>query len=277
MSGTHSIACNGTGSRAVASALRDSVDDIARALEPLLFPDGIPEDLDIPTLLGALADVLERGTESADAREPGAGAAGVRTWATGRAPGEGRERMAAEAGDEAPASQSCARATTDEPCEDPKQALRQALLRVRSLLGSVCGPQVPRRYKLDGRIPEEPEALLVFARRAARSLERAEPGAGQPAPFVTVDLAGAAACLRDHIDRLDMHLHTSGPGGRQPERTSQRSSRRQQTVTSIAEALLRLADERAAAKPARRHPRTARRDAQPAVERQRSEPSLFLP
>lgn len=264
MSDTHFIAGNRSGSRAVASALRDSVDDISRALEPLLFPRGIPEDLDIPMVLSALADVLERGTEAADVHQSRAGGdttAGAPSPATGRTSSRTVLRPAktpAEGPSEAlgvtPAFGACGQR------EHTIQALRHLLLRMRGVLISVCGPQAPRLYALDGRIPEDPETLLVFARNAALALERAEPEDSRAAPFIMLDLAGAAACLREHIDALDILLHTpeaGGMGAHPAERDEPSWDRRQHTVTSIAKALLRLADERSAARSVLRHSRTS--------------------
>lgn len=293
MSNTHFIAGNESGPRAVASALRDSVDDISRALEPLLFPRGIPEDLDIPMVLSALADVLERGSDAADANRSRLGdraADGAPALATGQMP--------AQASTPSPAACRAARMPAETPpAEAPSidgseamtgaaspfggacgqreqtiQALRHLLLRIRGLLASVCGPQAPRLYALDGRIPDDPETLLVFARKATRALERAEPEEGRAAPFITLDLAGAAACLREHADALDSLLHVpeAGSTGAHPTaRDEPPWDRRQHTVTSIAKALLRLADERAAARSMLRHSRagTAPGPSRPAAER----------
>lgn len=257
----------------MASALRDNVHDIACALEPLLFPDGIPEELDIPVLLRALADLLERDAETpsgpksddrgTDGRDAGAGCrpASQRTAPTAPpSPAEPTDRiprqshLREESRTDAPAESIAGQPAEEAPDETdaPRQALRHALLRMRALLGSMCGPHAPRRYGLDSRVPEEPEQLLAFARRAAHLLERAEPSASRPAPFVTLDLVGAAASLRDHIEALEAQLypHPGAAVGAEDgadERARRRWSPDVQAAASVAEGLLRLAqmDDRA--------------------------------
>lgn len=247
----------------MASALRDNVHDIACALEPLLFPDGMPEELDIPVLLRALADLLERDAETSGGREAGAGYRPASQTTAPPSPAEATDRiprqshLREESRTDAPAESIAGQPADETPDEtpaetdDPRQALRHALLRMRALLGSMCGPHAPRRYGLDSRVPEEPEQLLAFARRAAHLLERAEPSASRPAPFVTLDLVGAAASLRDHIEALEVQLYPHpGPAAAEDdadERARRRWSPDVQAAASVAEGLLRLAqmDDRA--------------------------------
>ena len=314
MTNTHSIASKRAGSRTVASALRDNVHEIACALEPLLFPDGIPEELDIPVLLRALADLLERdagtsGGRRADGRDadsrksdpgdgptsqkiaqgtvppPSAGAPASPSGWQSHSREESQINRPTDAPTAPPAGQSAGQPATEsapdlsnDPAgapagecasesDDPRQALRHALLRMRSLLGTMCGPHTPRRYGLDSRVPEEPEQLLAYARRAAHLLERADPSASRPAPFVTLDLVGAAASLREHIDALEAQLYPEpaevdmNSDVRLRERTRPRWSPDVQAAASVAEGLLRLAqmDERADLVRALRSARVGRR------------------
>lgn len=160
--------------RALVAAVREDVEALVPALEALLFPDGVPERSDLASVLRGLADLLDRDLVALEDWERA-----LRARETGNV--ETRRREAVE-------------------------ALRGAVFRVRTLLMAAFGPRCVHTCRLSARVPEAPEQLLLYARQAAQALERAAPIHVEPAPFITMDLGGAATFLREHIDLLDAAL-----------------------------------------------------------------------
>lgn len=158
---------------ALVEAVRADVATLVPALEALLFPGGVPAQLDLATVLRAFGDLLERDLAAFTASQE---------LLQGHAGAIGRDREVAV------------------------ESLRAALLRVRSLLMAAFGPGAVSRNAMSGPVPDAPESLLVYARRAAQALAQSAPGHVQPAPFATLDLGGAAAFLRERIDALDVAL-----------------------------------------------------------------------
>jgi hypothetical protein len=192
------------------------VEALAPALEALLFPGGAPANVDLGAVLRAFGLLLERDLAALDACERVLHAA-----------------QAAEAGELEPRRQAAV------------ETLRAALLRVRTLLTAAFGPRAVSDSALSGPIPSAPEQLVAYARGAARALELAAPAYAEPAPFATMDLAGAAAFLRPHIDELDVLLQAGDPRLREAtvakhERTAAHCEHHLQAIRLVVDALVWL-------------------------------------
>lgn len=201
---------------ALAEVVRAEIDALVPALEALLFPGGAPAHLDLAAVLGALGQLLERDVAALAASD---------------------ELLRAHAGEGAR--------------DGAVESLRAALLRVRSLLMAAFGPGAVNRCGLSGPVPDAPEPLLVYARRAAHALVETAPAYAQPAPFATLDLGGAAAFLGEHIDALDAALGAADARRRKQlearhEREAADLAHHVEAVTSLVDALAWLvhSDER---------------------------------
>lgn len=164
--------------RSLVDGVQADVEALVPALEALLFPTGVPEGVDLGAVLHGFGLLLERDLAALAACE--------RVLDLGQA---------LTAGDFALRRQAAV------------DALRAALLRVRTLLMAAFGPRAVSDCALSGPVPDAPEQLMVYARVAARALDHAAPTYVQPAPFASMDLGGAAAFLRQHVDELDVRLH----------------------------------------------------------------------
>lgn len=192
---------------ALVETVRADGEALAPALEALLFPGGVPARLDLAAVLRAFGDLLERDLAAFTA---------IEDMLRGHAGAVGRDR------------------------EEAVESLRAALLRVRSLLMAAFGPGEVSRCALAGPVPDAPEPLLVYARRAAQALAQSAPGHAQPAPFATLDLGGAAAFLREHIDALDAVLGAAG--ARRREALEARHQRQASELTHHLEGVTSLLD-----------------------------------
>jgi hypothetical protein len=163
--------------RSVVDGVQAEMEELAPALEALLFPAGVPPGVDLGAVLHAFGLVLERDLAAL------AGCERV------------LQAQASDAGD------------LERRRQDAIESLRAALLRVRTLLTAAFGPRAVSDSALSGPVPSASEQLVGYARGAARALELAAPRYTEPAPFATLDLAGAAAFLREHIDVLEALLH----------------------------------------------------------------------
>jgi hypothetical protein len=197
---------------ALVRAVRADIDALVPALEAVLFPGGAPARLDLAGVLGALGQLLERDVTALAAVDEllQVHAGGV---------GQGGDRAI--------------------------ESLRAALLRVRSLLTAAFGPGAVQRCGLSGPVPDAPEPLLVYARRAAHALAESAPAYAQPASFATFDFGGAAAFLREHIDALDAALGASDARRREElearhEREAADLAHHVEAVTSVVDALADL-------------------------------------
>jgi hypothetical protein len=161
--------------RSLVEDVQEDVEALVPELEALLFPSGVPANLDLATLLQALSALLGRDLDAL----------------------EGCERVLEAAQD----------AALERRREVARDDLRAALLRVRTLLMAAFGPRAVSACALSGPVPDAPALLIAYARSAVRALEQAAPAYTTPAPFVTMDLGGAAAFLRDRIDLLEILLH----------------------------------------------------------------------
>jgi hypothetical protein len=161
--------------RSLVDGVQADVAALVPALESVLYPAGVPAGVDVNAVLQAFGALLERDLAALAACE--------------------RVLEAAQAQD------------LDARRAEAADGLRAAVLRVRALLTAAFGPRAINACALSGPVPDAPEQLIAYARVAARALEQAAPVYTEPAPFATMDLAGAAAFLRTHIDDLDVLLH----------------------------------------------------------------------
>jgi hypothetical protein len=197
---------------ALIETVRADVESLVPALEALLFPGGAPAHLDLAAVLRAFGEILERDLAALTASED---------LLRGHGGAAGRDREVAV------------------------ESLRAALLRVRSLLMAAFGPGAVSRCGLSNPVPDAPEPLLVYARFAAQALARSAPGHAQPAPFATLDLGGAAAFLREHIDVLDAALGAADARRREQlearhERQAGDLAQHIESVTSLLDVLASL-------------------------------------
>lgn len=194
---------------ALAGGVRAEIDALVPALEALLFPGGAPAHLDLAGVLGALGQLLERDVAALAASD---------------------ELLRVHAGEVGHARDAAV------------ESLRAALLRVRSLLMAAFGPGAVNRCGLSGPVPDAPEPLLVYARRAMHGLTESASVYTQPAPFATLDLGGAAAFLREHVDALDAALGAADARRREElekrhERQAGELAHHVEAVTSLVDAL----------------------------------------
>lgn len=197
---------------ALVETVRADVEALVPALEALLFPGGAPAHVELAAVLRAFGDLLERDLAALAASEE---------LLRGHGGAVGRDREVAV------------------------ESLRAALLRVRSLLMAGFGPGAVSRCGLSSPVPDAPEPLLVYARLAAQALAQSAPGHAQPAPFATLDLGGAAAFLREHIDALDAALDAGNARRREQlearhERQAGELAQHIESVTSLLDALASL-------------------------------------
>jgi hypothetical protein len=161
--------------RSFVDGVHADVEELVPALEALLYPTGVPAGVELHAVLQAFGLLLERDLTALAACE--------RVLHAAQAEDLGVRRDAAV------------------------ETLRAALLRVRTLLMAAFGPRAVSACALSGAVPDAPEQLMAYARVATRALEHAAPAYTEPAPFATMDLAGAAAFLRSHMDELEVLLH----------------------------------------------------------------------
>jgi hypothetical protein len=192
---------------ALIDGVRAEIEALVPALQALLFPGGVPAGLDVAAVMRAFGELLERD---------------MTALATSEA------LLRAHAGE------------VGHSREGAVESLRAALLRVRSLLTAAFGPGAVSRCALAGPVPEAPEPLLVYARLAAQALAENAPAYTQPASFATLDLQGAAAFVREHIDALDAAL--GGAGARRRERLEARREHQAGTLAHHVEAVTSLVD-----------------------------------
>jgi hypothetical protein len=202
--------------RSLVDGVRADVEALAPALEAMLFPAGVPDGVDLGAVLRAFGLVLERDVAALDACERVLEAA-----------------RAAEAGELEPRRQAAV------------EALRAALLRVRTLFMAAFGPGAVSDSALSGAVPSAAEQLVAYARGAARALEQAAPRYAEPAPFATMDLAGAAAFLRAHIEELEVLLQAGDARLREAtvarhERTAAECEHHLQAIRLVVDALVWL-------------------------------------
>ena len=161
--------------RSLVTTVQEEIETLAPALAALLYPTGEPPGADVGAVLQAFGSLLERDLAALTACE--------RVLEAAQAEDLGLRRSEAV------------------------ETLRAAVLRVRTLLMAAFGPRAVSACALSGAVPDAPEQVMSYARAAARALEQAAPTYTEPAPFASLDLAGAAAFLRGHIDDLDVLLH----------------------------------------------------------------------
>lgn len=161
--------------RSLVDGVQADVESLVPALEALLYPTGVPAGVDLGAVVQAFGRLLERDLAELTACE--------------------RVLQAAQAQDLGALRAEAA------------ESLRAALLRVRTLLMAAFGPRAVSACALSGPLPDAAEQLVAYARAVARALEQAAPAYTEPAPFATMDLAGAAGFLRRHVDELEILLH----------------------------------------------------------------------
>jgi hypothetical protein len=202
--------------RSLVDSVHADVEALAPALEALLFPAGAPAGVDVGAVLRAFGQVLERDVTALEACERVLQAA-----------------QATEAGELEPRRQAAV------------ESLRAALLRVRTLLMAAFGPGAVSDSALSGPVPSAAEQLVVYARGAVRALEQAAPRYAEPAPFATMDLAGAAAFLRPHLEELEVLLLAGDAQLREAtvarhERTAAECEHHLQAIRLVVDALVWL-------------------------------------
>lgn len=170
--------------RSLVDGVRADVEALLPALEALLFPTGVPPGVDPGAVFRAFGLMLERDLAGLAACD--------RLLHAMQAPAPANAAEAPEVGD---IEQQRAAAIEN---------LRAALLRVRTLVMAAFGPSAVNACALSGPVPDAPERLIAYARIAVRALASAAPAYGEVTPFATLDLAGAAAFVRRHVEELEL-------------------------------------------------------------------------
>jgi hypothetical protein len=126
--------------RTVVSSIHTHNDALTQKLEALLFPKGVPPDLTLGLVCGALSQLLQR--DIADVVHSD-------------------QEVARELGED--------RGARDH--RDTKAtALRKVLFKIRSAVDSLGGDQAVTKSGLGGRIPTQADALLPFASNVATQI-----------------------------------------------------------------------------------------------------------
>ncbi|HWN71372.1 MAG TPA: hypothetical protein VNM90_27225 [Haliangium sp.] len=161
--------------RTLTWALRAHLDAVAEKAVEVLFPGGAPPGVDMRAVCLGFVETLQRSADDVAQRD--------RNVARKRiADEEARERRDQAVGD-----------------------LRAAVFVIRDAVSSVFGAGALRAAGLNGRIPDQAEPLLTYARNAAEKLPAL---AAKPRTkgFVQLDLAAAAAELHGLADVVSAAL-----------------------------------------------------------------------
>lgn len=161
--------------RTVTSSLRSHVDELVSSVGGVLYPGGVPDDVNLRSFFLALADSLARDFNALAAAD---------------------REVAREVGED-----QQARAVRDERI----LAIRESLIQVRSLLTMGFSQVAIAGLGLGGRIPSRAEPLVAFARNVAEKLATVQAPASTPG-FVRFDLVAAAQELEARAQSLDDSL-----------------------------------------------------------------------
>lgn len=161
--------------RTVTTAADKRGEEIADALEPMLFPEGAPSALTLIGFIYALAGLLARTQSVLEAKDA---------------------ILAKEVGDDV-----VARDTRDAR----RSEARQILVGLRAMIEGLFGPVGLARAGLTAAIPTSPDAVVQLALSAADQIEANDLGTTEG---VTLDRAAIAAKLRTSADALRASLDT---------------------------------------------------------------------
>jgi hypothetical protein len=185
--------------RAIVAVIRVQSGAIAAALEPRLFPKGVPNSLTLEAVIVAFADHLEQTMADLSSAN---------------------QAHAAEMADDA-----APRANRDAA----RDAIRALMISVRNALASAYG-QVPlSAYGLAGETPSDAEHLLEAA-KTSRDLLRDKPIGAQPLAAFTSFKAAVAA---NKLDEAIAALETALGKVRQDERELQGTAQKRDTAVAM--------------------------------------------